>query len=274
MSSESFKCPICEYENTDLNSMRIHCQKKHGTSSRDLYLSLFTDDGKPPMCVCGCGEETKFKTLQLGFNNIIKGHNARIDNPYTRPEIQERSQVTRRKMWKNGELKTWVEGKTKESDERIAAMGKKISKTLRANNLERARRSKRMRENRLNGTIPTLYGEKSSQWQGGTSAIQSFVRSTLYNDWIFPILQKSNFRCQRCNATTKLCVHHDSETFSSILRKAMTQFNIDSFANISHEFKTHIANWVRSYHINNNVSGITLCQTCHREEHDRLNMHP
>ena len=135
MSSITFNCPCCDYHNTDLNSLRIHCSKKHKLSSKDLYINLFIGDNPIPTCACGCGQETRFKTLQLGFNNIVKGHNARIDNPYTRKDIQKKSQATRRQMWKDGEIKTWCEGKTKESDPRIAAMSKKISKTIRSNKL-------------------------------------------------------------------------------------------------------------------------------------------
>ena len=53
----SFTCPECgQYEATKLDSLRIHCQKKHSLPTRKLYALLFLPEGKEPTCACGCGE--------------------------------------------------------------------------------------------------------------------------------------------------------------------------------------------------------------------------
>ena len=78
----------------------------------------------------------------------------------------------------------------------------------------------------------------------------------------------------------RLEVHHDKETFSEIMRKiaqkhnwetklttALTQENDEIFA-----LKQKISNEVAQYHIDNNVSGIVLCKSCHKKAHDKHNL--
>jgi len=36
--------------------------------------------------------------------------------------------------------------------------------------------------------------------------------------------------------------------------------------------KQKISNDVAQYHIDNNISGIVLCKSCHKEEHDKHNL--
>jgi Fe2+ or Zn2+ uptake regulation protein len=78
-----------------------------------------------------------------------------------------------------------------------------------------------MKENRKNGTMPTLYGTDSSQWKGGISEINVMARSNkrLYDEWKYPILVRDEFKCVKCGSVDDLHIHHDKETMSEIVRK-------------------------------------------------------
>jgi hypothetical protein len=53
-----------------LDSLRIHCQKKHDIPTIELYAALFLSDGKKPTCACVRGETPKFWTLQKGIDTL------------------------------------------------------------------------------------------------------------------------------------------------------------------------------------------------------------
>jgi hypothetical protein len=135
----------------------------------------------------------------------------------------------------------------------------------------KAQYAKRMSKMRKDGTIPTLYGKNSSRWQGGVSSIQQIARASniLYKEWKYPILIRDGFKCTQCASTTDLHIHHDKDSFSDIIKKVMT---VDDFENIeSFDRKKEVAEKVISYHVNNNVSGVTLCLECHQKIHPNLN---
>ena len=128
-----------------------------------------------------------------------------------------------------------------------------------------------MSKMRKDGTIPTLYREKSSQWKGGVSSIQQIARGDkrLYEQWKYPILVRDGFKCTQCINSTDLHVHHDKETFSEIIKKVMT---LDDYEKIDDfETKRRITDKIIDYHTSNNVSGITLCKDCHNKLHPSLN---
>ena len=144
MDQISFKCPSCaDYATDSLDSLRIHCQKRHGITTRNLYVSLFLPDGREPTCGCGCGGATKFNSLQKGFSEYILGHSSRVKNNWGNNEkAREKSLETRRRegLWSRD---PWNRGKTKESDIRLEKLGKTMS--LRHGE----RYSKIMSENRI-----------------------------------------------------------------------------------------------------------------------------
>ncbi len=261
MDVASFKCPKCEFTHTKLNSLRIHCQKSHGISSIDLRIALF---GRPT-CVCGCGELTEFNTLQLGFNRYVLGHIARVNNGWGHnKKALKKSQDKRREQIASGDWNPWNKGETKETHPSVELYGKSCSATLNANSEELMKRSYRMRKNRLDGTIPTLYGKDHSQWKGGVSALQPLCRSYVYNSWARPKMKASDWKCKQCRNSGPLEVHHDKERFAEILQKAITALGEpgDDF-----EKKAAFAQWVSDYHVDNNVSGIVLCEKCHSSAH-------
>jgi very-short-patch-repair endonuclease len=134
-----FKCENCGQEFDSLDSLRRHNVQKHNISSEETYLK-YVLSGEAPTCKCGCGEKTKFLSLQKGFSDFILGHASRINNNWGHnPKAQKKSKETQNKMFKDGKLKIWNKGLTIE-DERVKKntertqsnpnRGKNISKSL------------------------------------------------------------------------------------------------------------------------------------------------
>ncbi len=267
MDLEIFKCPWCDYSNENLeNSLRIHVQKKHKKSSKELYDSLYGTT----TCLCGCGMETKYHGLLNGYSKYRWGHISRINNNWGHNlDALEKSQETRRQMFARGEIIPWKTGLTKETDPRLAACGKKQSESVRANPILLQKMADRMRNMRLDGTIPTVYGKDASRWKGGVSSLQCLSRSYLSKTWTFQKLKEANFQCSICESKKNLNVHHDQERFADIVRAIAIKHDYlgskDSF-----EKKTLISLEVVQYHIENNTSGIVLCHECHKKLHEQL----
>lgn len=279
------KCPNCSKQYETIVSLSKHWSKTHKKTTESLYQELHGVGQK--LCACGCGGATKFLDAGRGYSDFLRGHIARIKNNFQTDKAKENSLATRRKMLETGEWKPftlnetgerWSKGLTKETDERIA----KMAETIRGNTEEIERRSQRMKENRLNGTIPTLRGKEHSQWKGGISCLRDITYSLLYAKWKLPKLQEANFKCRFCNASGKMEVHHDEEKFATILNRLAQEmkwdvetWKTDPEWNTSpkyQELKNEIAEAVADYHIKNNVSGIVLCESCHEKEHAKYNL--
>lgn len=243
--------------------------------------------GIEPTCKCGCGGEVKFLDITRGFADYIRGHHSRIKNNFQTEKSVKNSLATRKKMIETGEWKPfnsnetgehWSKGLTKETDERIAKMANSIAN----NHEEIKRRSERMKKGRLDGTIPTLYGEDHSQWKGGISCLRSISHSKLYAVWKLPKIKAANYKCQICDKGGTMEVHHDKERFAEILNNLATihgwetsTWKSDESWEVDekyHAIKTQIADAVADYHIENNVSGIVLCEECHKKEHEKYNL--
>ena len=251
-----------------------HAVDEHQLTPRQYHaLIQFPPHGIEATCACGCGSQVAFFLNTRTFGKYLRGHISRIKNNWGHNEkVLEKSHQTMRKMRADGLYPTWTKGLTKETDERLAALGRKVSKTLLSNPEKRLKLSQNMKINRLNGTIPTLYGEDHPQWKGGTSSLNAECHGDrrLYREWKYPKLKAANFRCTRCDSDDNLCVHHDKETMSSIIHKLVIDFSFD-LPNETHERKTQIINAIISYHIDNDVSGVVLCHDCHKNEHPSLN---
>lgn len=263
MDVEPFKCPKCEFTHVNLNSLRIHWQKRHKLASLELRIALF---GRPT-CACGCGELTQpSRKLDDGFNRYVLGHIARVHNAWGHnPKALKKSQRVRRKQIAAGEWTPWNKGLSAETSDRVAANNEAIKRSIIDNVAERTARSKRMTENRLNGTVPTLYGADSSQWKGGVSALQPLCRSYVYNAWTRPKMKASDWTCSHCaKPGPGLEVHHDKERFAEILQRAI---RVLGEPGDDHDKKSAFAQWVADYHVDNNVSGVVLCEACHQAQH-------
>lgn len=233
-----------------------------------LYIELFMD-GKTPACACGCGQTiTKFWDIEKGYSRFVRGHHSRVKNNWGHnKEAQQKSQHTRRAMHDQGKIRIWNKGKTKESDERIAAQGQRCSHTLKTDPVCQKQRSEHMTKQWMTGSLVALTGADHLQWKGGVSALQPFVRSHLFRAWSRPIMERDGFTCRVCGKQSDLCVHHDRERFSAVLQKAMERFCVDDASQMTFEQKSELCLWVVDYHLDNNVSGLTLCEQCHQREH-------
>src|SRR3990167_430361 len=258
------RCPLCDYENEQIVSLQIHHSRKHKRTAKQLYVDLF-HHGVEPTCACGCGEIVRFWTIVLGFAKYKRGHVARVHNNWGHNnDALQKSQDVRRDQIAAGEWQAWNKGKTKETDEHVAAYGDKGHKTIMSNPDERKVRSERLTKGRLDGTVRTLFGKDHSQWKGGVSSVQALARSYVFNVWTYPKLHAANFTCQKCGAKHDLEVHHDKERFAEILQKARLEFG-----DVTDDFATHqaYARWITDYHVQNDVSGIVLCEDCHEKAH-------
>jgi len=171
---EKYNCKRCGRDFGSYKSLRIHVGRKHKIHSTDLYVEYHLN-GMWPLCKCGCNQRVKWSGVLKNFRDYCQGHQSRVHNNWGHnPKAVEASSKTRKEQFKNGERTVWNIGLTKEIDERVKNNGIETSKSF---TKERKKvYSKMMKENRLNGTTPTLYGSSSSQWKGGVSSIQCIVR--------------------------------------------------------------------------------------------------
>lgn len=264
------RCPdlSCSFSSENIISVSRHAALKHGIPAIDTYVALICN-GVRPTCACGCGEHTKFYTVNAGFVKYVRGHHVRVINNWGHnPIARENSRIARKASYVRGEWQAWQKGLTKETDERVAAAGRKESETLRADPEELQRRSDRMRKNRLDGTIRTLTGPEHSQWNGGTAALSAYCHghSKLYAEWKYPKLVAAKFTCESCGSSHKLEVHHRVERMATIIKRFAVELGYDGTKATQH-LKHDVANAVASYHVDADVPGIVLCATCHDLEH-------
>jgi len=262
-----------------------HWSRTHRETPKALWLSLNNLE-KEPTCACSCGEEVRFLGSGAGFRKYVLGHAARIKNNFNTPKSMANSVKTRREMLKAGTWKPWFEkatgqhwakGKTKENCPSI--MNQMITRETPE---YKAITSKRMRDNRLNGTMPSLFGRESSQWKGGTSSLTGtcHANTRLYKEWKFPILKVFGFKCTKCQNTKELQVHHDKMKFAEILHLIAEANNWEESFCLStkeqgegplYSLKQKISEEVVDYHVQNNISGEVLCRECHGQHHPSLN---
>jgi hypothetical protein len=226
-------------------------------------------EGTIPTCACGCGQTTKYYDYDRGYAEYIRGHHSRVKNNWGHNEAAlAKSQDVRREQIAAGEWKAWNKGETKETDDRVASLGQKQSSNFTPE--RRAKRGEIMTKSWQTGVITPLTGSAHSQWKGGVSSLQELTRSHLYRAWSRPKMVQANFTCQHClgvSAGGGLEVHHDQERFAEILQKAMHHFKVIDATQLTFEQKQELTLWVIDYHLNNNVSGIVLCEGCHEKAH-------
>jgi len=263
------KCEIDEKEFANGGVMARYLKEKYSLTYREYYHKYIMKTDDIPKCKCGCGKEMRW-TL-MGYTEFAKGHYSRVHNNWGHnPNAVAKSSETRRRQFASGERTVWNVGLTKDTDTRVKIGGIKTSEGIKSNQSEIKRRSESMRENRLNGIIPTLHGPQHSQWKGGVSEIKSIAHNDkkLYTEWKYPILVKDGFKCRECGKPgPNLHIHHNNEKMCEIVKKHMPdQVLITDF-----ELKKSIADKIVDYHIQQKVSGVTLCGGCHQKYHPSLN---
>lgn len=261
----SFKCPSCDdYIANNLNSLRVHCQKQHRLTTRILYASLFLSDGREPNCACGCGDTTKFISLQKGFAKYILGHSSRVKNNWgNNKQALEKSIETRRReaRWSRD---PWNRGKMKENDPEFSKICERAYQTVSFKEMK----SRQMTKQWKNGNIVPLTGSSHPQWKGGTSSIGSLCNSStrLYKLWKFPALQRAEFKCERCGSSDNLHVHHSKIRMADIIHSCAP-----GVEEISWEEQTAWVERVIDWHVEKSPAAEVLCQRCHANEHPSLN---
>lgn len=262
-----YRCKRCQKEFDSYERLKRHARKFHNIDSISFHVEYHLGD-EWPQCKCGCNGKVKWSYQLKGFREFCKGHVARVRNNWGHnPRAIEKSAETRRQQYASGEREQWNKGFTKETNESIKKYGKSIS---RAFTISRKKEySKRMKQNRRNGTIPDLKGPHHSQWNGGTSSVSMLVYNDVrfYEEWKRPILVRDRFKCVECGNTKDLHVHHNVEMLCEIIKKHVGN-GIDTS---NHELKRSIADAVVDYHVKNKVSGVTICRGCHGKIHPSLN---
>lgn len=279
-----FKCPICHKEYEKLLSLSLHFRKLHKKTARELRIALFHPNDKPT-CKCGCGEDVAFLSIEAGFREYRAGHKSRVSNNFQTEKSISNSLAKRRKMIQEGVWKPfvckdtdkrWAEGRTAETDDRLAAAARKRSE------LYGQKYSDLMRLYRQTGIIPTMRGDRHSQWKGGISPLNTYCRTNprLYTEWKYQKLVLAGFKCECCGCSGKLNVHHDKETFAEIYIRIATEYGWDKQHAVTlppsdhdshiNQLKQKVSDAVADYHIKNNISAKVLCPKCHRQEHKLL----
>lgn len=267
---QKYICSRSGKEFKSYDALRRSVGKVYKINSIDFYVE-FNLNGIWPVCKCGCGEKVTWSHRLKNFCEYIHGHVSRVHNNWGHNQKAiDSSSETRRIQFKNGERKVWNDGLTKELDERVKNNVDSSTNTIKSNPNELLRRSEKMKIDRLNGTIPTQRGKNHPNWKGGISSISNLARNNkrLYTEWKYPILKRDLFQCVKCKSTEELQVHHNIETMSEIVRKIIPS---DLAENISFEEKSNLSDKIVSYHIDNDISGETLCIKCHYELHPSLN---
>lgn len=269
------RCISCDQEFKSYTAVSLHYRNKHGSSAQleEMMRQKYVNEkcgGVIPTCKCGCGVVPKYYDFARGYAKFIHGHASCVNNNWGHNKnALSKSQDVRREQIADGDWTPWNKGETKETDKRLAISGSKGSQTILSQPDELERRSENMSKQWKSGVLVPLIGPASSQWKGGTSALQGLSRSKVFKVWSVPKLAAAKYECQNCHADDGrgVIVHHDGERFAAILHKAVALFGEvgDDF-----EKKSTIADWVAAYHTENNVSGIVLCEHCHIQVHADL----
>ena len=267
-----YTCPECNKQFDKLNSLSAHWRLVHKKTSEDLAI-IIHGAGSQPTCKCGCGEPTRFLSITRGFTEWKRGHKMRVKNNWGHnKKALRKSHETTRQRYESGELEVWNKGLTTETDARVATYGR--SQSINSWSIsKREEYANRMRENRLSGIVPSLTGSAHSQWNGGTSQLGSLCHASprLYTEWKYPKLLAAQFKCERCGSSDNLHVHHSATRMADIVNEYRWALFPAIKGELEWEQKQLVAEAVVAYHIEEDVPGEVICQTCHGKEHPSLN---
>ncbi len=263
-----YKCKLCkEVEFDNYTSLSRHMGRTHKMDTTQFYVD-YNLNGTWPLCKCGCKNRVLWSWQLKRFRDYCQGHQSRVHNNWGHNQKAiDASSETRRHQYESGERQVWNKGLTSETDAQVKEYGKTVAEVFTQDRKDKY--SDIMSKNRLDGTVPTLYGPNHPNWKGGVSDINVLARARtkLYKEWKYPILVRDGFKCVECGETTNLHVHHDKEQMCEVIKRHL----VDDMNPKTFEEKAMIADAVVDYHINNHVSGITLCGKCHEKRHPSLN---
>jgi len=116
------------------------------------------------------------------------------------------------------------------------------------------------------GLITYKRGPDHHLWKGNRDFANA-CRSQLYKAWIYPILERDEFKCVRCDSKKDLQVHH-LYPLRTILEEIKKDYAIEDLSKISTTDNFHIIQDVVGRHTLD--MGVTLCASCHCKEDSRI----
>jgi very-short-patch-repair endonuclease len=122
------KCNLCNQKFDSEIKLSKHIQHTHKLKKTE-YLIQTKYRGIPPICGCGCGQETRYEPSQLDFCKFIRGHQSRLEGHWGDLKSEKRVNAiskTRKDKFASGEY-DYVKEAIKES-RKDPKLGEKISK--------------------------------------------------------------------------------------------------------------------------------------------------
>ena len=102
------KCNICGNEYKSIGSLAIHVKASHGITSEEYYCNHMGNKKK----ICSCGEPTKYRNMNQGYNNHCSSKCAYHDK-----EVKKKRESTNLDRFgvKNAVASSIVQDKVKQS---------------------------------------------------------------------------------------------------------------------------------------------------------------
>lgn len=162
---------------------------------------------------------------------------------------------------------SWCKGLTKETDERVKKLSEKTSETFANNPMLKKQASQTMKNNWKTGKIKKVSGPDHPRWKGGISKLirRLNAASSLYKLWKYPILCRDKFKCILCQSVIELNVHHYNQRISEII----SHFASKQTKKLTYKEEGYLVEEIVKYHLENKISGVTLCRKCHKETHKK-----
>lgn len=109
-NSEAVDCKVCGSHFEHCKKLSEHIKKNHAINPIEYYVRFFHDNSRPTCPICG--GETRYVSLSEGFKKFCKEH--------ARTAMSQAGTA-------GGQAPAWNKGKTKETDERILTISKKLT---------------------------------------------------------------------------------------------------------------------------------------------------
>jgi hypothetical protein len=202
------------------------------------------------LCKCGCGTQINYfdKRGRERFYAINHANRGLVRSQLTKEKLRQKnmgkklSEETKRKIGEKSKL-------------RKNNLGKVLSKEWKENISKGGKGKKRSISARLNMSI-CRRGNKNHSWKGGIELLRDQIRDLFeYRLWRSDVFTRDDFTCQKCFVRGGQLHAHHIKHFSEIIEKYNITTSDD--ARLCQEL----------WNINN---GITLCETCHKQEHKKV----
>jgi very-short-patch-repair endonuclease len=99
------KCNLCNFESDSEIKLSKHIQHTHKLKKTE-YIIQTQYEGIPPLCGCGCGQETRYEASKLDFCKFLSGHHSRLEGHWGDLKSEKRVNAikkTRKEKFASGE---------------------------------------------------------------------------------------------------------------------------------------------------------------------------